>query len=137
MNIFLPNNFLQREITFCFLALYRGKQMRQNTHGVSILMMNSKVFDDLILRSFDLCDAIQPVNSVERLPHYIQLLQIQRFSLQQISLSIYYYFTNIFWVHPGHAIVHVFYPRSTRCSDSLHILSFDCQTDPYRGQSTS
>ena len=75
--------------------------MRQSTHSVSLIMVSSQAFDALCLRSFYLREVLLCVNSVGILPRYIQLPQIQIFQVLQISLSICYYFKNLFKFCPG------------------------------------
>ena len=56
--------FFSEKVFFLIPAPFQGQQMRQSIHGVSFLMGSSWDVDALILRSFDLRDALQCVTSV-------------------------------------------------------------------------
>ena len=58
MAIFLPTDFLQGGIILCFLAPLQGKNISYSTHGDSIVMVSSEAFQDLIIQSFDVRDAL-------------------------------------------------------------------------------
>ena len=109
--------------------------MGQSPRGVSILVVVSQAFDAIILRYFDLCEALQRVNSVGKLPRYIQLLYVYIIQVLSISLYICYYLINLFKVCLGSCAHACFYPRSTRFLNSLHILLFACQNNPSWGRS--
>ena len=85
--------------------------MKYSNHGVSLLMVSSQAFYAIILRFFNIWDVLQRVNSVGRLTHHIQLLQIQIFQVLQITLSN---FINLFKACPGSCAHACFYPWSTR-----------------------
>ena len=53
-----------------------------------------------------------------------------------ISLSIFYYFRNIFKVRPGSWSHACFYPRSTCYLGGFHLLLLACQNDPSRDRLT-
>ena len=87
----------------------------------------------LILRFFNVCDALQRVKSMGYLPRYIQLVQTQIFQVLQISLYKSYYFRNLFKVLSGSCAHACFSPRSMHHSDSISLLSFACHCHPSWG----
>ena len=127
MSILLPINFLKRGIIFkfpCYIAMTADEVDHPwclYSHGEFLGVLRSDFSILWSTRRSPIREQRGAITALYLVTLYIEVLRVV------YSLYDCYYFINLFKVCLGSCIRAYFYPWSTRCSDSLHILSFACQ----------